>query len=198
MGKGSYGVVQLVKLKKTGLMRAVKIIKKQRVKNVERLRREVRVMMGLDHPSIIKLYDYFEDASNVYLILELCSGGELFDRILKHKYYSEDNAKIIFSQIAKAIKYCHLRGVVHRDLKPENFIMISQKDPFRLKLIDFGLSKTFKVDKPQVLQEKETNAGQRSGRRQLKCQAVLRTKTGTPFYIAPEVLSGVYNEKCDV
>lgn len=143
LGKGSYGRVQLGKLKGTNLKRAIKIIEKAKVSNVERFKLEVEIMMKLDHPNILRLIDYFEDKKNVYLVLELCTGGELFDRIIANKYYNEEDARIIFKQIIKALHYCHINGVCHRDLKPENFIMISKNDPFTLKIIDFGLSRTF-------------------------------------------------------
>lgn len=128
------------KVKNTNVQRAIKIIDKSKVSNVERFKLEVEIMMRLDHPSILRLYDYFEDKKFVYLVLELCSGGELFDRIIANKYYNEDEARIIFRQMIRAIYYCHLNGVCHRDLKPENFIMVSKNDPYTLKLIDFGLS----------------------------------------------------------
>lgn len=103
-------------------------------------------MMKLDHPNILRLIDYFEDQCYVYLVLELCSGGELFDRIVANHFYDENDARVIFKQIMNAIYYCHINGVCHRDLKPENFIMISKEDPFTLKMIDFGLSRTFQSD----------------------------------------------------
>jgi calcium-dependent protein kinase len=78
--------------------------------------------------------------------LELCSGGELFERIVSNKFYEEKEARLLFKQIMNAIYYCHVNGVCHRDLKPENFMMISKDDPFTLKLIDFGLSRTFESD----------------------------------------------------
>lgn len=149
-------------------------------------------MMKLDHPNILRLIDYFEDPKYVYLVLELCTGGELFDRIIQNKFYNEEDARMIFRQIMSALQYCHSNGVVHRDLKPENFIMISPKDPFTLKIIDFGLSRTFNNDR--VLREMPSD----DGNRRRKTRAVLKTKAGTPFYIAPEVLTGNYSEKCDV
>lgn len=196
LGKGSYGKVHLGYLKGTNIQRAIKIIDKSKVKNVERFKLEVEIMMKLDHPNVLRLYDYFEDQVNVYLVLELCSGGELFDRIIEKKYYNESEARIIFKQIMKAIIHCHLQGVVHRDLKPENFIMISKDDPYTLKLIDFGLSRTFENKEETVLQAKKPIDNIVQGKRHTR--AVLMTKAGTPFYIAPEVLTGNYNEKCDV
>ena len=201
LGKGSYGTVQLGKLKGTSLQRAIKIIDKSKVSNVERFKLEVEIMMKLDHPSILRLFDYFEDKKYVYLVLELCNGGELFDRIISNKYYQENEAFVIFDQIMSAIHYCHLNGVCHRDLKPENFIMLSKNDPSTLKVIDFGLSRTFdNTDSPKsqgVLSQKslEPNKAPKARR---QTRAVLKTKAGTPFYIAPEVLTGNYNEKCDV
>jgi len=208
LGKGSYGTVQLGRLKGTKVQRAIKIIDKSKVSNVERFRLEVEIMMRLNHPSILRLFDYFEDKKSIYLVLELCSGGELFDRIIEKKYYNEDEARQIFKQIIKAIYYCHMNGVCHRDLKPENFIMLSKTDPYLLKVIDFGLSRTFNqsgqvqtqlgetllVD-PKCPKDVDLNKPRQS-RRQTK--AILKTKAGTPFYIAPEVLTGNYTEKCDV
>ena len=195
LGKGTYGKVQLGRIKGTKTERAIKIIEKSKVSNVERFKLEVEIMMRLDHPSILRLYDYFEDSTKVYLVLELCTGGELFDRIILNKYYSEENARVIFRQMITGIIYCHLSKVCHRDLKPENFIMISKSDPFSLKMIDFGLSRTF--GDPMTDRTGEISNSS-SGRRKRQTKAVLKTKAGTPFYIAPEVLTGKYNEKCDV
>jgi calcium-dependent protein kinase len=83
----------------------------------------------LDHPNILKLYEYFDDAKNVYLITEICKGGELFDHIVEKEFLSEKEAAHIFRQILNAINHCHKRGIVHRDLKPENFIICSKDDP---------------------------------------------------------------------
>ena len=196
LGKGSYGKVQLGYLRGTNVQRAIKIIDKSKVRNVERFKLEVEIMMKLDHPNILRLYDYFEDEQSVFLVLELCSGGELFDRIIEKKYYNDTEARIIFKQIMKAIIHCHMQGVCHRDLKPENFIMISNDDPYTLKLIDFGLSRTFDNKEDTVLQQKKALENIPQGKRHTR--AVLMTKAGTPFYIAPEVLTGNYNEKCDV
>ena len=207
LGKGSYGIVHLGRLRGTNLRRAIKIINKSKVSNVERFKLEIEIMMKLDHPSILRLYDYFEDSNYVYLVLELCTGGELFDRIIVNKFFGEEEARVIFRQIIKAIYYCHLNGVCHRDLKPENFIMVSKHDPFTLKAIDFGLSRTFNnstevstlpltalapLTPSKVADINSPNRVRRQTR------AVLKTKAGTPFYIAPEVLTGNYNEKCDV
>lgn len=142
------------------------------------------------------MYESFEDVTNVYLVLEICEGGELFDRIIKKKYYDENGARRLFRQVIKAILYCHAKGVCHRDLKPENFIFLDDGEMSILKLIDFGLSKNFisaATDSPNSGVDSSLKMG---GRRQQKNN--MKTRAGTPFYIAPEVLTGNYNEKCDV
>ena len=95
----------------------------------------------MDHPHIIKLYEYFEDTKNVYLITELCTGGELFDRIIEKEFFEEKYAAKVFKQIMQSINYCHAQDVAHRDLKPENFLYTGKDDESDIKTIDFGLSK---------------------------------------------------------
>lgn len=143
LGKGTYGTVYLAKVKGSNTNRAVKVIQKDKVNNAERFKCEVDIMKTLDHPNILRMYDFFEDKKNVYLVLEICEGGELFDRIVDNKYFEEEQGRGIFRQIIKAINYCHANGVCHRDLKPENFLFMSKTDEKCLKLIDFGLSKNF-------------------------------------------------------
>lgn len=97
-------------------------------------------MKTLDHPNIIKLFEIYESPDAVYLVQELCTGGELFERIVQDKYMSEHNAAVIFEQIVEAILYCNKNQISHRDLKPENFIFCNKNKDSMLKLIDFGLS----------------------------------------------------------
>lgn len=125
---------------------------------------------------MIKLYEYFEDAENVYLVNELCTGGELFDRIIKNEYFNEEMAAKIFKQILMALNYCHQVNIVHRDLKPENFLFESPDDDSDLKIIDFGLSKILDGGRLQRM----------------------KTRAGTPYYISPEVLTGNYDMSCDM
>jgi len=116
------------------------------------------------------------------LVMELCTGGELFDRIIKKGHFTESEARRIFTQIVKAIYYCHENDIVHRDLKPENFLLLDEGEDALLKVIDFGFARQFN----------EVDAGG------LKKKIELSTRLGTPYYIAPEVLKGQYNELCDV
>ncbi|XP_042400256.1 calcium/calmodulin-dependent protein kinase type 1-like [Zingiber officinale] len=121
--------------------------------SIEDVRREVKILKALsNHNNLVKFYDACEDALNVYVVMELCEGGELLERILSRGgRYSEEDAKAIVIQILSVIAFCHLQGVVHRDLKPENFLFTTRDENAQMKLIDFGLSDFVKpVYKSQV------------------------------------------------
>jgi len=176
LGEGSYGSVSRAKNLSTGQVRACKSISKSHMKNADRFKAEIALMKIMDHPNIIKLYETFEDHRNVYLIMELCNGGELFDKIIEAGHFTETQVAILMQQIIRAIYYMHENRVCHRDLKPENFLFMT-KDPIdknMLKIIDFGLSCKFE-------------SGQ-----------VLSTKAGTPYYVAPQVLAGKYDQMSDL
>ena len=110
--------------------------------------------------------------------MELCEGGELFDRIIQKDHFTESQARQIMLQIMKALCYCHASLICHRDLKPENFLFLDNSEESPLKVIDFGFSAIF---------------GDEKGKKRN-----MHIKAGTPYYIAPEVLKGDYNEKCDI
>mmetsp|Transcript_99269 Transcript_99269/g.155225 ORF Transcript_99269/g.155225 Transcript_99269/m.155225 type:complete len:519 (+) Transcript_99269:60-1616(+) len=176
LGEGSYGSVNKCTHKDTKSVRAVKNISKKGVKDLNKLKRETALMRKMDHPYIIKLYETFEDRERYYLVQELCTGGELFDRIIEAEKFNEKDAALIMKQILSGVNYMHQMTIVHRDIKPENFLL-SSKDPIAkttLKIIDFGLSCYWKKDDPP-----------------------LKTKAGTPYYVAPEVLKGSYDNACD-
>jgi calcium-dependent protein kinase len=176
LGEGSYGSVSKGVHKATSVVRAIKTIAKTKVKHIERFKKEIAIMKIMDHPNIIKLFETFEDHHNIYLAMELCSGGELFDRIVEASHFSEKDAAIIMQQILRAIFYLHEQHICHRDLKPENFLFQS-KDPIEgniLKLIDFGLSAKFKDGE------------------------AMSSRAGTPYYVSPQVLAGKYNHLCDL
>lgn len=175
IGEGSYGSVRRAVHKPTGQVRAVKILPRDRLKFLPKFRDEVKIMKELEHPNIVRLYETFEDEAFVYLVMELCEGGELFDRIISVGFFGEREAAKIVRQMLGALVYLHNRGICHRDLKPENFLLGSSGEDAALKLIDFGLS-----------------ARMQPG------QASMNTRSGTPYYVAPEVLSGSYDEKCDL
>ena len=180
LGKGGYGKVYQVRNKKTGELRACKQLSKLNISDLVKFEREIDILIKTDHPNIIKLYDVFESNHNLYLVMEECNGGELFDKILEHiekeEMYSEKEAANILLQVMSAVEYCHNNGICHRDLKPENLLYLKKgnEENNPLKVIDFGLSQTIDVKK------------------------ILNSKVGTAYYVSPEILQGSYNEKCDI
>ncbi|CDW86359.1 UNKNOWN [Stylonychia lemnae] len=150
LGTGAFGEVRKCSNRKTGAIRAVKIIRKDSLDAKEKARffQEIEILRQLDHPNIVRLYEVFQDDKRYYLVTELCTGGELFDEITNRTYFSED-------------------------LKPENILMDTKQNN-AIKVIDFGTSQKFDPNK--------------------KMNQIF----GTAYYIAPEVLKGEYNEKCDL
>mmetsp|Transcript_106141 Transcript_106141/g.165698 ORF Transcript_106141/g.165698 Transcript_106141/m.165698 type:complete len:519 (-) Transcript_106141:164-1720(-) len=176
LGEGSYGAVSKCTNKSTGVTRAVKSISKSQMKNLDRFKQEIAIMKIMDHPNIIKLFESFEDHRNIYLVMELSTGGELFDRIIDAGHFTETQAATVMQHMFRAIFYMHENHICHRDLKPENFLF-ANKDPIEksaLKVIDFGLACKFAQDQ------------------------VLTTKAGTPYYVAPQVLAGKYDQSSDL
>ncbi|KAH9604300.1 hypothetical protein KSS87_019447 [Heliosperma pusillum] len=182
VGRGHFGYTRIATAKKgdlKGQQVAVKIIPKSKMTTaiaIEDVRREVKILKGLaGHSNLIRIYDAFEDSENVYIVMELCQGGELLDRILSRGgKYTEDDAKAVLLQILNVVSFCHLQGVVHRDLKPENFLFVSKDEDSPLKAIDFGLSDFVKPDEK------------------------LNDIVGSAYYVAPEVLHRSYTTEADV
>ncbi|WRX23325.1 Protein kinase domain - like 10 [Theobroma cacao] len=154
VGRGHFGYTCTAKGKKGSLKGhdvAVKVIPKSKMTTaiaIEDVRREVKILRALTgHKNLVQFYDAYEDDDNVYIVMELCRGGELLDRILSRGgKYSEEDAKTVVVQILSVVAFCHLQGVVHRDLKPENFLFTSKQENSPLKAIDFGLSDYVKPD----------------------------------------------------
>ena len=180
LGKGGYGKVFQVKNKSTNKLYACKKLSKLNIKNAKKFQNEIEVLMKMDHPNIVKLYEVFESDNSLYLIMEECYGGELFDRILHrintNNMYTEREACLLMKQIIGAIEYCHNNGIAHRDLKPENLLYLKEgsEEDNPLKIADFGLSQSFNLKK------------------------MLTSKVGTSYYVPPEILAGNYTEKCDI
>lgn len=151
LGQGLYGTTYLCVDKATRKEYACKSIAKQKLvteDDVEFIRREIRIMHHLaGHPNIISIRGSYEDAVAVHIVMELCTGGELFDRIISKGYYTERQAAEVARIIVSVIESCHSLGVMHRDLKPENFLFVSNEEDAPLKLIDFGLSIFFRQGK---------------------------------------------------
>ena len=144
------------------------------------LRRELEILKTLDHPNIVKFYEVYQDEKFFHLVMEYCSGGELLQRIVDQKHLNEKEAAQIMKKIFSATKYLHERGICHRDLKPENFLFTNKEKSAEIKIIDFGLSKQF-----------DYNSDSETAFRELK------TVVGTALYVAPEVLKGKYDFRCD-
>ena len=179
LGSGKSGVVRLVTHKKTLIQYAVKCLDLSLVctqEGLAQLREEILIMCQLDHPNIVRLEEVYETQSEIYLVQELCLGGELFDRLEEQPgyRYTEAACARLVKQMLSAVRYLHSKGIVHRDLKLENFLFSSRSDDSELKMIDFGFSKHF------VFGE------------------ILTAPVGTPYTVAPEVIEGSYDEQCDV
>ena len=127
LSAGGFGVVYLAEERKTKQKYAVKAIQKNSVKDLQTFMNEVKILQGLDHPNIIKLYEIWDWMEVCFLVLEYCEGGELFKYIIDQKFLTEDVAASIMRQLFSALDYLHQRQISHRDIKPENF-MLFKKD----------------------------------------------------------------------
>uniref|UniRef100_A0A5B6YK86 non-specific serine/threonine protein kinase n=1 Tax=Davidia involucrata TaxID=16924 RepID=A0A5B6YK86_DAVIN len=178
LGQGQFGTTFLCVEKATGKEYACKSMAKRKLltaEDVEDVRREVQIMHHLaGHPNVISIKGAYEDAVAVHVVMELCAGGELFDRIIQRGHYTERKAAELTRTIVGVVEACHSLGVMHRDLKPENFLFVDQKEEALLKTIDFGLSIFFKPG------EKFNDV------------------VGSPYYVAPEVLRKRYGPEADV
>ena len=173
IGSGSFGKVYKVQhLKFIERVFAMKMIRKRSSDDVALIEREINSLKRLDHPNIMKVLEFYQDDNSYYLILEYCEGQELFDYLINKGTFNEKNACFILKQLLSSVSHAHKNKIVHRDLKPEN-IMIQGSD-LNIKIIDWGFATIF------------------------NSQETLKENFGTAFYVAPEVLSRRYNEKCDI
>jgi len=155
LGSGKFGLVKLGIHKKTGQKVAIKIMKKSTMdsSDLELVRTEIEILKICQHPNIVRLYNVFENADYLYIIMEYCYGGDLFSYLEnRHFRLTEKRASTIIHQMATAVYYMHSFGVVHRDLKPENVLMASSDEDSDIRILDFGLSKILgpyeKCDEP--------------------------------------------------
>ncbi|CAK9030969.1 unnamed protein product [Durusdinium trenchii] len=176
IGEGGFGSVHKAWDQALGTMRAVKRIEKSKALSLEDVNREIEMLRVMDHPNIVRLYATYEDERFLYLVMELCEGGELFDALAEATHLSEPVVQVAMRQVFGAVAHCHSKQIVHRDLKPENFILQknAEVETSPLKLIDFGLATYCREN------EELTDA------------------YGTVLYVAPEVLGEKYNHACDV
>ncbi|XP_026092894.1 calcium/calmodulin-dependent protein kinase type 1D-like isoform X1 [Carassius auratus] len=163
LGSGAFSEVFMVKERKTGKPFAMKCVKKKNKRDVN-LENEIAVLRKIQHDNVVCLEDFYESRTHYYLLMQLVSGGELFDRILDRGMYSEADASRLIRQVLEAVSYLHKNGIVHRDLKPENLLYYSPDENSKIMISDFGLSK-------------------------MEDNGVMSTACGTPGYVAPEVLA---------
>lgn len=178
LGSGQFGTTFLCVEKGTGKEYACKSIAKRRLltdDDVEDVRREIQIMHHLaGNSDVISIKGAYEDAVAVHVVMELCSGGELFDRIVQRRHYTERKAAQLTRTIVGVVEACHSLGVMHRDLKPENFLFVNEDEDSPLKAIDFGLSVFFKPGE------------------------VFSDVVGSPYYVAPEILHRRYGPEVDI
>ncbi|KAL5806373.1 hypothetical protein ACOSQ3_029268 [Xanthoceras sorbifolium] len=178
LGHGQFGTTFLCVEKGSGKEYACKSIAKRKLitdDDVEDVRREIQILHHLSgHSNVISIKGAYEDSVAVHVVMELCAGGELFDRIVKKGHYTERKAAQLARTIVGFVETCHSLGVMHRDLKPENFLFVSEEEDSPLKAIDFGLSVFFKPGD------------------------TFTDVVGSPYYVAPEVLRKHYGPEADV
>ncbi|PUZ48421.1 hypothetical protein GQ55_7G244100 [Panicum hallii var. hallii] len=178
LGSGQFGTTYLCTERATGLKYACKSVSKHKLvrrADVDDIRREITILQHLSgQPNVAEFKGAFEDADAVHLVMELCTGGELFDRITAKGSYSERQAAAVCRDVLTVVHVCHFMGVMHRDLKPENFLLASPADDAPLKAIDFGLSVFIEEGK------------------------VYKDIVGSAYYVAPEVLRRNYGKEIDV
>lgn len=170
LGQGSFATVKQATDRKdqSGEKFAVKIINKTALTDEDEkaLDTEVLILEKMQHTNVVRLKEVYDCPTKFYMVMELCTGGELFDRIVKKAVYTEDEARKCVLQMADALEYCHAQDIVHRDIKPENLLYAKPEPDETVKLADFGLAHLLKRDEQ------------------------LKTACGTPGYVAPEVLTG--------
>lgn len=177
LGEGAFSKVKEATNRELKHVYAVKIVNKRSLTpdDAKGLQQEISILNEIDHPNIIKLHDIFTEPYKIYLVTEIMSGGELFDRIVLKEFYNEMEARDVCRTLFSALDYCHNKSVAHRDLKPENLLLASRDDDQMIKIADFGFAK--------------------------KCKSThcLLTQCGTPGYVAPEILSGIpYGTQSDM
>ena len=175
LGRGHFGTVRTAKIRASCDKKfAVKTIDKERAKDpTYASEQEWEILKRIDHPNIIRFYETYEDDKFCHIITDYCTGGDLLDRVISKGSINEQECSLIMEKLFGAVKYLHEHGIMHRDIKPENCLFSDESETAEIKLIDFGLSSKFVP-------------GQK-----------FHTAVGTMSYVAPEVLKGSYDYRCD-
>ena len=158
LGIGTFAEVRKVESLVTGTIRAVKVFNKLHLAQIEDIKRffyEIEILRAMDHPSVLKIFEYFQDDDRLYLVTEYVAGGELLQEMNKKKaskelHFNEEEAALMIKQVLIVINYLHNSNIVHRDIKPDNILIESMPDkhdpqaPWQIKIIDFGTASRFK------------------------------------------------------
>lgn len=177
LASGTFGEVKICFHRESGQKRAVKLFRRELMNSTDdsnQLLKEISILRNLDHPNIIRTFEFFEDSKRLYLVMEYCGGGELFTEILKRQSFSEEDSAKIFFQILSAVSYLHSKGIVHGDLSPENILLEEKHGSLNVKIADFGSA---------VLNKEKRFAN---------------ADVGKAYYTAPEVYEGVMTENSDM
>jgi len=175
IGTGHFGCVKHAVSKKSGKEWAVKVVALSNEIDRDALRNEINILKRLHHPQIVRVIGSYEDKEHMYMIMQLCKGKELYEHLYQeHREFSENDVRKIIRGLLRALAFLHSNFITHRDLKLENLLLENAENPASLRLCDFGLSTRFKRGEKLV------------------------KPLGTIDYVAPEVLDGDYNEKCDL
>ncbi|KAK2594563.1 hypothetical protein QQS21_007735 [Conoideocrella luteorostrata] len=198
IGEGEFGKVKLGWKQDSSVQVAIKLIKRDTVggnpSRLGKIRREVTILRGVQHPNIVRLIDMIETDRYIGIILEYASGGELFDYILNHRYLKDHSARRLFSQLVSGVGYLHKKGIVHRDLKLENLLLDRNRN---IIITDFGFANTFDANE-ELLEEEELNLTDREQVKRMGLDKVkpngmrrgdlMQTSCGSPCYAAPELV----------
>ena len=189
IGKGTYSKIYTVQNKSNFKVYLCKEILKSKISDLLKFKNDINILSKAEHPNLVRIYEIFEDERHFSLIMENCTGDELFFNILKKllngEPFSEKEAVPIFKQLMSAVSFCHSQGICHKDIKPENILFLNNKPDSPIKIIDFGLSKIFGEIRPLMKGNKmEKN--------------VMSARVGTAYYMSPEAIQGNYDNKCDI
>ena len=178
IGTGYFGTVKLAHfIDEPTKYYAVKSIDKTKLQTfqIEVLSREIDILSRIDHPNVIRYFETYMDDRYFHIVTEYLSGGDLLTGMSRKKNYSERDIALVINKLLSAISHIHANGIVHRDLKPENILFETPHEDSDIKIIDFGVSRQF-----------------------FQANDDLNSIVGTPYYVAPEVLSGKYDKKVDI